>query len=125
MDVTEFCPLTEEAVARLLAGRKDTPSSSPSRERRATPRWPFPGTVEMWVKDDAGLEELRFATCLDLSPHGVGVKAEFELGPGLEFALAIHQPEASLYGRAVVRHCTEIETGYYMGLQFLFEAADG
>ena len=64
---------------------------------------------------------LRLATCLDLSHHGVGIEADFELEPGLELTLAIHQPEVTMQGRAVVRHCTEIETGYYAGLQFLFD----
>ncbi len=121
LDTTEFCILTEETLAALLSSRAAASSDRAGDERRSAPRWPFPGTVELWLTDDSGVEELRLATCVDLSCHGVGIKAEFELEAGLELALAIHQPEVSLQGRAVVRHCTEIETGYYMGLQFLFE----
>ena len=49
---------------------------------------------------------------------------DMELPVGLELALAVHQPELSLHGRAVVKHCTEIDAGCYIGVQFLFEDAD-
>jgi hypothetical protein len=38
----------------------------------------------------------------------------------MELAIAIHEPEVSFHGRAAVRHCTEVEDGYYVGMQFLF-----
>lgn len=121
MDATEFCALTEEAVAELLADRAGAPSDAPPKERRAAPRWPFPGTAELWVPDETGEAVLQLATCLNLSRHGIGIKADFELPPGLELTLAIHQPEVSFHGRGRVRHCNEIEAGYYIGLEFLFD----
>ena len=100
MDATEFCVITKQNVADLLAGRKTGETTAPGRERRKTPRWPVPGTVELWVANENGVDELRFGTCLNLSPNGIGITTDFELEPGLELPLAIHQPEVSLHGRA-------------------------
>ena len=121
MDATEIKPLTEEAVARILADREAQIPGNVENGRRKAPRWPFPGTVEMWLPDDTGAEQLALATCLNLSRYGLGMLNEEPLGIGLEFALAVHQPEASLHGRAIVRHCTETEAGYYVGVEFLFD----
>ena len=120
MDATEIRRLTEDAVAELLAGRQVRAADSSADARRKTPRWPFPGQVQLWITDDDGVEQLSFATCVDLSLHGLGMLYEDALPPGLELALAIHQPEASLHGHGVVRHCTEREAGYYIGVEFLF-----
>ena len=121
MDATEIKPLTEEAVASLLADQETQIPDVQANGRRRAPRWPFPGTVEMWVPDETGTEQLALATCLNLSRHGLGMLNEEPLTIGLEFALAVHQPEASLHGRAIVRHCTETEAGYYVGVEFLFD----
>ena len=58
---------------------------------------------------------------MNLSLHGLGMMSDIELPVGLAFTLAVHQPEASFQGRAVVRHCTEVEGHYYIGLQFIFD----
>ena len=121
MDATEIKPLTEEAVARLLAEQETPIPDVRVNGRRRAPRWPFPGTVEMWLPDKTGVEQLALATCLNLSRHGLGMLNEEPLPIGLEFGLAVHQPEASLHGRAIVRHCTETEAGYYVGVEFLFD----
>jgi len=121
MDATEICPLTEEAIGRLLAGRSIELCQPGTNGRRVAPRWPFPGTVEMWLPDDEGVEQHHLATCINLSLHGLGMLCDDELPIGLEFALAIHQPESSFHGRAVVRHCTEVQAGYYVGIQFIFD----
>ena len=121
MDATEIKPLTEETVARILADQETQIPSVGANGRRRAPRWPFPGTVEMWLPDETGVEQLALATCLNLSRHGLGMLSEEPLTIGLEFALAVHQPEASLHGRAIVRHCTETEAGYYVGVEFLFD----
>ena len=120
MDATEICPLTEEAIAKLLGDRNITPPDPKDNGRRRTPRWPFPGTVELWVQGEDGLEEHRLATCLNLSLGGLGMLSDFDLPVGLELPLAIHQPEMSFHGHAAVRHCTTVEPGYYIGLKFLF-----
>ena len=75
----------------------------------------------MWLPDKTGVEQLALATCLNLSRHGLGMLNEEPLPIGPEFGLAVHQPEASFQGRAVVRHCTEVEGHYYIGVQFIFD----
>ncbi len=121
MDATEISPLTEEAIAKLLADRNIVLPEPHDNGRRRAPRWPFPGTVELWVPGEDGLDEHRLATCLNLSLGGLGMLSEFDLPLGLELALAIHQPEMSFHGQAAIRHCTAVEPGYYIGLKFLFD----
>lgn len=121
MDATEIVPLTEEAVVNLLTGRVTEGAAQGINGRRAVPRWPFPGTVEMWMPGDDGAEQLEFATCINLSRRGVGMLYDKAIRVGLELAIAIHQPEASLHGRARIRHCTKTDAGYYVGAQFIFE----
>ena len=58
--------------------------------------------------------------CIEAAVEGAG--GEEALEPGLELAIVFHEPEVSLFGRAVVRHCTEFEHGsFFVGIQFLFE----
>ena len=120
MDTSEICALTEDAVAKLLAERAAQASGSGTNGRRKAPRWPFPGTVELWIPDENGAEQHTLATSLNLSAYGIGIEIEDAIPVGLELAIAIHEPEMSFHGRAVVRHCTEIEDGYYVGMQFGF-----
>ena len=121
MNTAEICHLTPTAVARLVkAHLPDNPKPGP-HGRRGNTRWPFPGTVELWLNGDQGEEELSLATCQDLGHGGVGVLCDEWLSPGTELAIAIHQPSRSLHGRAVVRHCTKINHGFYVGLEFLFD----
>ena len=119
MNITEFCPLTSEAVANLLASRSAAEELPSADERRKTPRWPFLGTAELWIPDEDGVEHHALATSLDLSVQGVGIRCDEPLEPGMELAIALHEPEVSLHGRAVVRHCTAMEDEYLVGLQFL------
>ena len=121
MDATEISPLTEEAITKLLVGRDVRAADCSADRRRRAPRWPFPGTVELWIPDENGTEQHNLATCLNLSLHGLGMLFDSSLPVGLEFALAIHQPEVSFHGRGVVRHSTETENGHYIGVQFVFD----
>ena len=121
MDATEIRQLTKDAIMGLLKGQQVREADPGTNGRRRTPRWPFPGQVQLWISDEDGIEQLTFATCLDLSLHGVGMLYDDALPVGLEFSLAIHQPEASLHGRGIVRHCTEHEAGYHIGVEFLFD----
>ena len=84
------------------------------------PRWPFPGTVELWIPEGDGTERYELATSLNLSLVGVGIRCDESLESGVELAIAIHEPEVSFHGRAVVRHCTEMESDFLVGLEFLF-----
>ena len=119
METAEICKLTQAAVARLLEDRAGLKLSS--REKRRTPRWPFPGTVELWIPDEDGTERYTLATSLDLSINGAGIRADEPLEPGLELPVAFHEPEVSFHGRAIVRHCTRVEEDYVIGLQFVFD----
>ena len=122
MDTAEICALTEQAVGELLSNRQSWASRADANGRRRALRWPFPGTVELWVPDENGGERYALATSINLSVEGIGVRADEELGPGLQLAIAIHEPEMSFHGRAVVRHCAETDTGsYIIGLQFLYD----
>ncbi len=129
METTEIRPLAREALVTLLADRNaaELDASSNGRRRASTngrrrvARWPFPGTAELWIPDDDGPERYALATSLNVSLHGVGVRCDEQLTPGLELMIAIHEPEVSLHGRAVVRHCTEIEDDYLIGLEFIFD----
>lgn len=118
---TDICPLTEAAITALLKSRQVAePASGPDGRRHAA-RWPFPGTVELWIPDENGVEWHRLATTLNMSVEGTGIRCDESLPIGLELALAMHEPEMSLHGRAVVRHCTDIGGEYLVGLQFLFD----
>ena len=121
MDTAEICPLTEQAVGELLSKRQSWASRGDANGRRRGLRWPFPGTVELWIPDEEGGERYALATSINLSVDGIGVRADEELRSGLQLAIAIHEPEMSFHGRAVVRHCAETNTGsYIVGLEFVY-----
>ena len=120
MNATEFCPLTETAVRNLLTGRELKLPDATSYARRRESRWPFPGTVELWVPDEAAVERYVLGTCLNLGMSGLGISCDEQLPVGMVLGLAVHQPEVSMHGRAVVRHCTGIPDGYFIGLEFVF-----
>ncbi len=121
MDTTEIYRLTEKAIDRLLSEQEQNRNLSANACRRKTKRWPFPGTVEMWLPDENGVEQIALGTCVNLSRQGLAMLYEEELPLGLEMAMAVHQPEASLHGRAVVRHCSAKDDDFYIGLEFLFD----
>ena len=122
MDTAEICALTEHAVGELLAKRQSWASRADSGGRRRAMRWPFPGTVELWIPDGNGGERYNLATSINLSIDGIGIRADEELRPGLKLAVAIHEPEMSFHGKAMVRHCAETDRGsYIVGLQFLYD----
>jgi len=121
METAEICALTEQSVGELLAQRQSWTSRADAGGRRRMMRWPFPGTVELWIPDGNGGERYNLATSINLSLDGIGIRADEELRPGLQLAIAIHEPEMSFHGQARVRHCTETDEGsYILGLQFLY-----
>ncbi len=120
-EVSEICPLTEDAVRDLLRSRADVSAGRDPLGRRQVPRWPFPGTIELWVPDAEGREYYALGTCMDLSLRGVGARCDESLPVGADIGIAVHQPEVSFHGRAVVRHCTLSNQGDYVaGLEFAF-----
>lgn len=118
---SEISRLTEEAVAKLLKGRATGRPERPTEENRQHPRWPFLGQVQLWFTDGNGRESIDFASCVDLSLRGLGMLFADSLSVKTELTLTVHQPEASLHGRGIVRHCSEIEEGYYIGIEFVFD----
>jgi len=121
MEATEICPLSEEAIAELLEGRNARQPDTKGKARRKVKRWPFPGTVELWIPDQGGLERYALATSLNLALGGVGIRLDESLPEGMELALAVHEPEISFHGRAVVRHCTDMGDDCLIGLQFIYD----
>ena len=118
MDTAEIRSLTRQAVRELLIGRHGPQRSS--SERRHAHRWPFQGTVEVWLPAPDGSEQYLLASCANMSEQGVGVRCEEPLTPGTIVKLAVHQPEVSFHGRALVCHSSLAGREFYCGLRFLF-----
>ena len=127
MNATEICALTPEAVAELLTARHQAGKHLNWHGRRNAQRWAFPSTVELWLPDGHGGERYALATSINLSTMGMGLKSDEPIESGTVVSVAIHEPEMSFFGRAVVRHCTETEHGFsIVGLEFFFgETAPG
>jgi hypothetical protein len=118
----EFVTITESVVYRLLSERFGYTEEGYRDGQRARPRWPFPGTVELWLTEADGAETCQLARALNLSPGGVGIITEEPMEADCTLRVCIHQPEVTLMGDAVVRHCNPIENGYHCGLQFAYPA---
>ena len=56
----------------------------------------------------------------NLSKSGVGVRTDGPIQVGQTINIAIHQPALSLHGRGTVRHCSERNVGYLVGIAFEF-----
>lgn len=113
--------LTRRRIDKLLDGRRTSPDAFGGDERRRQPRWPFPGTAELWPAGADGPPQW-FATCLNLSEGGMGLRCDEPFEPGTPLDIAFHLPEASFFGRVTVRHCVETpKEDYHLGVQFAFE----
>ncbi len=88
-------------------------------ERRKYPRWPFHGAVELWPEGSQGRHAVH-GTCLNISETGVGLGTDEHVDPGQIMEIALHLPEMSLCGRAVVRYCAEVRRQFMVGMEFLF-----
>jgi PilZ domain len=119
MNTDEIIQLTRESIRDLVYSRQAEVDSLPGHTRRRTPRWPFPGTVGIHPTD--GTNGQWFATCRDISETGLGMCGEHYFYPDTIVEIAIHLPEATLYGRAVVRYCQQTPSGYMTGVEFTFD----
>lgn len=122
MKAEEIVKLSREALIDLVNKRLAESGMEPyaGPERRRTPRWPFPGQVEIRpVDEDLGLPQ--FFDCRDLNDTGMGMCGESAYPVGTILELSIHLPEMTLYGQAVVRYCMHTPRGYMMGVEFLFD----
>jgi len=122
MQTDEIVAMTRERVAELVRAQQthDEPDSFEGNEQRGDTRWPFPGAVEVWPAGGDGRQHW-LATCHNVGYGGLGMIADqpFKLDTPVEFAC--HLPEASFYGKATVRHCTEVPEGFLVGVEFNFE----
>jgi len=119
---SEIRKLTETSIQELLDRRSRSTLPSNGSCRRTATRWAFPGAVELWIPD-CGEERYALATSMNLSTTGIGIRCDEALTPGMQIGIAIHEPEASLHGHAIVRHCTRTNCGdHIVGLQFVFDA---
>ena len=120
MQTEEFIQITRKAVLSILQDRYGYSEDGYVDSRRGKPRWPFPGTVELWIPLPDGEQEYILARALNLSSKGVGVLIDDPLEVGSEVSIAIHEPEATLFGKAMVRHSAAIDHGILAGLEFVY-----
>lgn len=120
MQTDEFVPITEATILSILSERHGAADGPFAGNRRAHNRRTFPGTVELWVGRPNGEDDYLLARALNLSPAGVGILLDEALDAGAEVNVAIHQPEVTLFGKAVVRHSRLTEYGTHAGLEFVY-----
>jgi hypothetical protein len=118
MHTDEIVKLTHEVIADVIRRRHGDAEPFPGHERRRSPRWPFPGTVEVHVERSA---DPVFGTCCNLSETGLGMCAEKFLEVDSIVELAVHVPEVSFYGKGIVRYCSQTPRGYMTGVEFIFD----
>ncbi|MGD8454535.1 MAG: PilZ domain-containing protein [Phycisphaerae bacterium] len=124
MDAEQIVKLCPQAIQELLdsRGRGDKSQAEPATGKRRAERWPFPGTVELWLPDECYGERHLLATLHNLSNNGLAMRTRRPIGSDTKISFAIHEPELSVYGHAVVRHCTRAHVGYLIGIEFIFHA---
>lgn len=120
MDAERIVRLTPENVSELINAITVKMSAKRAPGRRRQQRWPFPGTVELWLPDECYGERHVLATLHNISPGGLAMRTRRPVPTDTRLSLAIHQPQMSLYGHAVTRHCTRASVGYLVGVEFLF-----
>ena len=75
MDAERIVKLTPDAIRELLEARHiPTISKTVTLSRRGEERWPFPGTVEVWLPDDCYGEKHLLATMHNLSTSGLAMR---------------------------------------------------
>ncbi len=121
MDAENIVRLTPDALRKLLDSRSVQLQPKQAPGHRRAQRWPFAGAVEVWLPETCYGERYVLATLHNLSVGGLALRCRRPIPSGTRLALALHQPEQSLYGEAVVRHCTQTPGGYLVGLEFVFE----
>jgi hypothetical protein len=120
MDAEKIVKLTPEAIDELLSSHRVHTESKQAPGKRRAERWPFPGAVEVWLPDECYGERHVLATMHNLSVGGLAIRTRRPIPTDTRISLAIHEPELSCYGHAVVRHCTRAAVGYLIGAEFIF-----
>lgn len=124
MDAEQIVKLTPEALRSLLDSQRVEAVSKVPAGHRCEERWPFPGTVEVWLPEGCYGDQHLLATLHNLSEHGLAMRARRPILADTRISLAIHQPVLSCYGEALVRHCTQGPAGYLIGVEFAFHDED-
>lgn len=124
MDAEEIVRLTPEAVRELIDTQRVVTVPKQGQGQRREERWPFPGTVEVWLPEECYGERHILATLHNLSANGLAMRSRRPVPKDTRISVAIHQPTMSCYGYAIVRHCTRAHVGYLIGVEFSFQAND-
>ena len=74
----------------------------------------------MWLPEGSYGDRHVLATLHNLSQNGLAMRTRRSIPVDTKISIAIHQPELSCYGHALVRHCTQAHVGYLVGLEFIF-----
>ncbi|MBK8914839.1 MAG: PilZ domain-containing protein [Phycisphaerales bacterium] len=122
MDAEQIVKLAPATIRALLESRQVKFQSKQEAGRRHEERWPFAGTVEVWLPESAYGERHLLATLHNLSAGGLAMRTRRPIAADTPITLAIHEPEMSCYGAGFVRHCTPAAVGYLVGVEFSFEA---
>jgi hypothetical protein len=124
MDAERIVKMDPDVVRELLDSQNVKAEAKRGAGKRLVERWPFPGTVEVWLPEDCYGERHVLATLHNLSAHGLAMRTRRPVPTGTRVALAVHQPELSCYGHALVRHCTQAAVGYLVGVEFFYPNDD-
>lgn len=124
MDAEKIVKISCEAIQELIDAQGIASIPKDTSGKRREDRWPFPGTVEVWLPEECYGERHILATLHNLSPNGLGMRCRRSVPVDTKVAIAIHQPQLSCYGHAVVRHCTRAHVGYMVGMEFVFPPPD-
>lgn len=120
MDAEKILRISPGVVSGMIQPRSGSIPLPADHEKRGDERWPFPGTVEVWLPDECYGERHLLATLHNLSTGGLAMRTRRPIPTDTRLSLAIHQPELSCYGHAIVRHCTRAAIGYLVGVEFIF-----
>lgn len=124
MDADRIVRLTPAAVEELLDAHRMPSVAKQANVKRRHERWPFPGTIEIWLPEKCYGELNFLATLHNLSPGGLAMRSRRPIPVDTRLSFAIHVPALSTYGEGVVRHCTQAHAGYLIGVEFIFEATE-
>lgn len=124
MDAENIVKLTPAAIRDLLEAQHVPTHAKQTPGKRRAERWPFAGTVEVWLPESCYGEQHVLATLHNLSQGGFAMRTRRPIPTETRVQMAIHQPLQSVYGHAIVRHCTRAAVGYLVGAEFIFMADD-
>ncbi len=124
MDAEKIVKISPDVIATLLSIPATQTAAKDEGGRRSENRWPFAGAVEVWLPDSCYGERHMLATLHNLSLHGLAMRTRRPIPQDTQISLAIHQPQLSCYGHAIVRHCARAHVGYLIGAEFIVHGAE-